>query len=61
MTEKFNSKHRKFLIKPRLTPIGDRKSQPVILTDSKGQINRHVTHPAERHLLWWSKTGSTVD
>ena len=43
MTEKLNSKLRKFLSKPRLTPIGDRISQPVILTDSKGQINRHVT------------------
>jgi hypothetical protein len=37
MTEKLNNKLRKFLSKPRLTPIGDRKLQPAILTDSKAQ------------------------
>ncbi|VDI17132.1 Hypothetical predicted protein [Mytilus galloprovincialis] len=61
MTEKVKNKLNKFFSKPRLITEVNRKLQPVVLTDSKGNINRHVAHNAERDIIWWTKRGSKLE
>ena len=41
----------KFTNKPRISPTGKRKQQPVILTDSKGNwLQRQVAHNQKNNL-----------
>ena len=59
MTE---NKLRKFIARPRTSPVGNRKLQPFILTDSKGNwLKRQTSNEIENQIIWQAKSGAKVE
>ncbi|KAK3101656.1 hypothetical protein FSP39_005248 [Pinctada imbricata] len=53
--------YKKYIEKPRSAPIGDRKLQPIILSDSKGNwLKNHVSDDVEKQIIWQSKSGARI-
>jgi hypothetical protein len=56
------SKLRKFIARPRTSPVGDRKLQPIVLTDSKGNwLKRQISDETENQIIWQAKSGARVE
>ena len=56
------NKLRKFIARPRTSPVGDRKLQPIVLTDSKGNwLKRQISDEIENQIIWQAKCGARVE
>jgi len=56
------SKLRKFIARPSTSPVGDRKLQPIVFTDSKGNwLKRQISSKTKNQIILQAKSGAKVE